>query len=158
MHEGEFSQLIDKDKYQVFLLGSPLPIPLNFAIHTWFVIQLKGKIHRWEFGRFRGSPHKNGIGVLKDYLKPTDGMNILFWRTNPRFSAHLINFIEGGDHSMAHKLALTIETKSNGYPFKNIYALKGPNSNSYMQWILNEFPNSDLKLPWNAFGKGFKFK
>lgn len=75
MNEEEFSKLINKKKYQVFLFSSPVPIPLNFAIHTWFVINLKGKIHRWEFGSFKGSSHENGIGVLKDFLKPTDGMN-----------------------------------------------------------------------------------
>lgn len=32
----------------------------------------------------------------------------------------------------------------------------GPNSNSFIQWILNEYPEIDIKLPWNMIGKDFK--
>ena len=156
MKSNEFEKLIDKNKYQVFLFSSPVPIPLNFAIHTWFVINLKGKIHRWEFGSFRGSPHPNGIGVLKDFLEPTKGMNFYWWKANPRFDSKLISFIEGNDKSIAKDLALFIEKNSNKYPLKNTYKLLGPNSNSFMSWILEKFPNSKLKLPFNAFGKNYK--
>lgn len=34
-----------------------------------------------------------------------------------------------------------------------MYKLTGPNSNTYTQWVLNKFPEWDIKLPWNAFGK-----
>lgn len=158
MSKLEFNKLIDKNKYQVFLFSSPVPIPLNFAAHTWFVINLKGKIHRWEFGLFRGSPHPNGIGILKDFLKPIEGMNIYPWKSNPKFNSKLIDFIEGGEKSIAKDLALFIEKKSNSYPLKDIYKLLSPNSNSYVSWVLNKFPNSGLKLPFNAFGKNYKFK
>jgi len=158
MNKEEFIKLIDREKYQVFLFSSPVPIPFNFSVHTWFVINLKGKINRWEFGRFRGSPQKNGIGVLKNFFENTEGMNIYFWKTQPRFDSKLIDFIEGGDDSVANKLALFVEEYSNSYPLKTKYLMIGPNSNTFIQWILNKFPEADMKLPLNAIGKGYKIK
>jgi len=155
MNKFEFSKLINKNKYQVFLFSSPVPIPFNFAVHTWFVVNLKGEINRWEFGRFRGSPYKNGIGVLKNFFSPTEGMNIYFWKRYPRFNSKLIDFIEGDEESAANHLAVFIEEYSNTYPLKTKYSPLGPNSNSFMQWILNKFPKANLKLPFNAIGKGY---
>lgn len=158
MNKIQFANLINREKYQVFLFSSPVPIPFNFAVHTWFVINLKGEISRWEFGRFRGSPHKNGIGVLKNFFDPTEGMNKLLWKRYPRFNSKLIDFIEGDGESVAKHLALFIEEYSNTYPLKTKYSLLGPNSNSFIQWILNKFPDANLKLPSNAVGKGYKIK
>jgi len=156
MNETEFSKLIDKDKYQVFLFSSPVPIPMNFAVHTWFVINLKGEINRWEFGQFRGSPYKNGIGNLKNFFSPIDGMNKFFWKREPRFNSKLIDYIEGDEDSLANRMAIFIEEYSNSYPLKTKYVLTGPNSNSFVQWILNKFPDANLQLPFNAIGKGYK--
>ncbi len=158
MDGTKFSELINKNKYQVFLFSSPVPIPFNFAVHTWFVINLKGKINRWEFGRFKGSPHKNGIGILKNFFEPTEGMNKFFWKRNPRFNSKLIGFIEGKDNSITKQLAIFIEEYANSYPLKTEYSVLGPNSNSFMQWILDKFPDVKLKLPFNAIGKGYKIK
>lgn len=158
MNKKDFTKLIDNTKYQVFLFSSPVPIPLNFSVHTWFVINLKGKISRWEFGKFRGSPHKNGIGVLKNFFEKTEGMNICFWKPEPRFKSQLIDFIEGDGDSVANRIAFFIDEHSNSYPLKTEYYMTGPNSNSFMQWILNKFPEAKLKLPLNAIGKGYKIK
>ncbi len=155
MNEEEFKKLIDNDKYQVFLFSSPVPIPTNVFVHTWFVINLRGRISRWEFGRFQGSPHNNGIGVLKDFFKKTEGMNIYFWKIKPRFKSKLIDFIEGDDKSMAKELAIFIDEYSYSYPLKAQYFLTGPNSNSFMQWILNKYPDAKMKLPYNAIGKDY---
>ncbi len=156
MNKIELSKLVDNNKYQVFLFSSPVPIPLNIFVHTWFVINFKGKIRRWEFGRFRGSPYKNGVGVLKNFFEETEGMNIYFWKRNPRFNSKLVDFIEGDDNSVANALAKYIEEYSNTYPLKTKYSMTGPNSNSFMQWILNKFPKVNMKLPRNAIGKGYK--
>ena len=150
MNKEEFVKLIDKKKYQVFLFSSPVPIPFNFSVHTWFVINLKGEIRRWEFGRFRGSPHKNGVGLLVNFFQETEGMNIYFWKTEPRFNSKLIDFIEGEEDSIANRLAHYIEKYSKTYPRKTKYLLTGPNSNTFMQWILNKFPEANMKLPLPA--------
>ncbi len=49
-----------------------------------------------------------------------------------------------------------IENSPHNYPYCGHYSYIGPNSNTYVQWVLDAFPESGLKLPWNAFGKGFK--
>jgi len=41
MKTEEFDKLIDKDKYQVFLMICPASTPVNFARHGWFVINKK---------------------------------------------------------------------------------------------------------------------
>ncbi len=155
MEENEFMKLVNNDKYQVFLFVSQVPFPLSFALHSWFVVNLKGEINRWEFGRFKGSPHPNGIGVLKNFLKPAKGLNKYFWKVEPRFNGELVNHIEGKENSIAKDMALFIENNSNNYPLRNIYKLTGPNSNSFVGWILKNFPDSNFKLPFNAFGKNF---
>lgn len=156
MNKEELKKLIDDSKYQVFLFSSPIPIPLNSFVHTWFVIKLKGEISRWEFGKFKGSPNKNGIGVLKNFFDKTEGMNKYFWKSEPRFNSKLIDFIEGDDDSIANEIALFIEEYSNSYPLRSEYFLSGPNSNSFIQWILHKFPEANMKLPFNAIGKGYK--
>ena len=48
-----------------------------------------------------------------------------------------------------------IKTSKDAYPYKN-YKLSGPNSNTYAQWILNNFPEAGIKLPWNCFDKNYE--
>ncbi len=48
-----------------------------------------------------------------------------------------------------------IKTSKTNYPYsKNYSALK--NSNTYVQWILNHFPETGISLPMNALGKNTK--
>jgi hypothetical protein len=117
---------------------------------------LKGTISRWEFGKFKGSPHKNGIGVLKDFFKPTEGMNKYYWKSYPRFNSKLVDFIEGDENSVAKKLAEYIGKSSTSYPLKDKYILTGPNSNTYIQWILDKYSEANIELPYNAIGKNYK--
>ena len=160
MKKNEFEKIKDKSKYQVFCFSSPVPFPLCFAVHTWFVINLKGKIHRIEFGKFMVSENEKRVktGVFKDFIRPTNGMNKYFWKPKPRFKSKLIGVVEGGENSIAKKMTVFIKNKSSEYPLKDKYSLIGPNSNTFTQWILDKFHESDLKLPFNAFGKRYKFK
>ena len=61
--------------------------------------------------------------------------------------------IEGDENSLAAKMAEFIEHSPETYSHSKEYSLVGPNSNTYVQWILNMFPEFPAKLPWNAFGK-----
>ena len=73
-----------------------------------------------------------------------------FWKGKLR------RYIEGGEGSLAQRMAECIENSPKMYPYCNTYAPRGPNSNTYVQWVLNQFPQSGLTLPWNSFGKSFK--
>ena len=156
MNSKEFNDLIHSELYQIFLFAAPLPLPLNFAVHAWFVIQFNGLIERWEFGRFMDSPHPNKIGVLKNFMTPTSGMRKYPWKTSKGTQAKLYGYIEGLRDSIAHKMFDFIQKETPNYTLQNTYTLTGPNSNTYMQWVINRFPESTFKLPFNAFGKNFK--
>ena len=41
-------ELIDSNKYQVFIYGSKAHLPFIFACHSWVVLNKKGSISRWE--------------------------------------------------------------------------------------------------------------
>lgn len=53
---------------------------------------------------------------------------------------------------MAARMAECIENSPNTYPNKDVYSLTSQNSNTY-QWVLDQFPEVQMKLPWNSFGK-----
>ena len=150
-----FEELLDKTQYQVFIMSSPVPFPLNYGIHLWFVINFKGTIHRIEFGRFNGSPHKDGIGVLKDFLPLTKGMNMFFFKRNPRFTSRIEDFVEGHKNSDAFKLATFILEHHEDYPLKNEYKLLGPNSNSFVGWVLKQFPDIKMSVSFRAVGLNY---
>lgn len=157
MNKKEFEKILNKDKFQVFLFSSPVPFPFNLAVHTWFVINRKGKINRIEFGDFRGSPQPNEVGVLNNFLEPTKGMNYFWWKVNPRFNSKLVKFIEGDKNSTAEKFGKLILKIYDKYLLKNKYKIIGPNSNTFISWLIEEGNmKKEFKLPLNAIGKNYK--
>jgi len=56
VEEEKFKKLIKRDLYQVFLFSSPVTFPMNFASHPWFIVNLKGKINRWEVIKLIADP------------------------------------------------------------------------------------------------------
>jgi hypothetical protein len=155
---NNFEQLIKPTGYQLFLFTCPVSIPLNFATHPWFVCVKNGKISRWEV-RFETNKVNPEIGLHLHYnsLPPFCGIEKLqilpkqfLWRAN------LIGSIEGGEGSVAKKIIDFIESSPQKYLNRNRYSFTGPNSNTYAQWVLNNFPELKVKLPWNCFGKNYK--
>jgi hypothetical protein len=153
--------LIKKDKYQVFLVVCPANLPFSFAIHPWFVINQKGVVSRWEV-LFSKRKNNLSFGYLnKNAFPPFQGIGIFpffqkylkfFWKGKILFS------IEGGENSTAFHMAKYIEQSNKNYPYTQKYSLTGPNSNTYVQLVINRFPQSKMKLPWNAFGENKKSK
>jgi hypothetical protein len=146
---------IDPTQYQVWLLKSAVPFPFSFAMHGWFVVNEKGAVNRWEFGRFGGPCGPKKIGVFKNLFPLTAGMNKYGWKLEPRSPTQIIFKLEGAENSLAYKLAKFINHQSYHYPFKNHYRYLGPNSNTYLQWVLNHFSAVSKSLPNNAIGKNF---
>ena len=158
MLNSNFKELIEKDKFQVFLFAAPLPIPVNFAVHAWFVIQLEHKIERWEFGKFRNSGNPKGIGILKNFMNPVSGMQKYPWRTKKGSSSQLLGKISGEKGSLAHLMAKFIREETPNYPLQKIYRYLGPNSNTYAQWVIDHFPKSGFTLPRRAIGRKYNGK
>jgi len=157
MTEAEFEKLINKDKYQVFLFSSPPHLPFFFARHPWFVINKKGNLSRWEvLIQNNDCCNKSVAGHLYvNHYPLTRGLGLFpiikwYWKSD------LIKQIEGDEESLAHKMIEFIENSKNKYPYCHRYVGLGPNSNTYIQWIINAFPEFDFKLSWRYIGKDYK--
>ena len=157
MKKSDFSALVDANRYQVFLFTCPATLPFSFSPHPWFVVNQKGTISRWEIYWFVEQEWEMKSRHLhKDFYQPIQGIPILlffprlFW---PQVS--LLGYVEGGSGSVAERMADAIVNSFRTYPYCHQYILRGPNSNSYVQWVLDKFPGSGLRLPWNAFGKNY---
>jgi len=150
--------LISKGSYQVFLMSCRCGLPISFANHHWFVVNRNGVLSRWEIlwqkdccGKSWGHLHLNA----KDPFKPIGLFSVQgtsFWEPT------LLGRIEGGSGSVAEKMATFIENSPSVYPYCNKYFLSGPNSNTYVRWVLDQFPEFEASLPWNAFGRGHEVK
>ena len=176
MDEKEFKKLVKKNKYQIFLFSCPAPIPINFAIHCWFVTNYKGKVKRWDLldsthlartqketyhedflkGKKVKILSKRSGCVYQDILPPTPGVNKYYWKPRPLSKGSLKKVIEGDDKSLAYKMISFIEKNAFKYKYKDTYNSLGPNSNTFIQWIIDKFLESGFELGWRAIGKNYK--
>ena len=152
--------LIKPDKYQVFLMKSRASIPIMFACHPWFVINKKGIISRWEVV---WNPQEYNMDTSwghlgKNFMSPFLGLRILLFTHKFLWKSSLIKMLEGDEGSVASRMIEAVEGSHETYLHKNTYSFLGPNSNTYVQWIINQFPESGMVLPWNCFGKNWGLK
>jgi len=155
MTSEEFDKLIDKNKYQVFVFTCRAVLPFFFARHPWFVINKKGMISRWDVN-FRKNRCKTAWNHLhKNLLPPTQGIAVIPYLDKIFWKSKLLDYKEGQENSVISKAVNFIENSNNSYPYCNEYRLLGPNSNTYAQWVLNKFPELNIKLPWNSIGKNY---
>ena len=156
MDEKEFNKLFKKDLYQVFLFSCPAPIPINFASHYWFVVNNKGKLSRWEVLARQINIKERWGHLHKNIAKPTRGME-LFLYINWFFRKSKLNGkISGKKGSFVEKMVKFIEKSPDNYPYCEKYNSLGPNSNTYIQWVINKFPKSSFKMSRRAIGKNYK--
>ncbi|MFA6325446.1 MAG: DUF3750 domain-containing protein, partial [Candidatus Paceibacterota bacterium] len=87
---------------------------------------------------------------------PFQGTNITFFVKRYFWKAKLVGFKEGDDNSVAKKIIEFVENSENNYPYCSRYSFWGPNSNTFIQWVLNKFPEFKIKLSWKYIGKEFK--
>lgn len=150
--------LINKDKYQVFVFSSPASLPINFARHPWFVVNKKGVVSRWEVMHFKSKSDNNFGYIHLNNRSPFCGniviypLEILYWKTE------MMGYIEGEEDSLAKRALEFIENSIETYPYHDSYRFIGPNSNTYLQNVLNKFPEFNIKLSWRFIGKDYKIK
>ena len=153
MTQKEFEALLKPDRYQVFLFACPASMPFSVACHTWFVINKKGVVERWEVGWGMHSRARSWSHLDLDVFPPHQGVQLIsfvhffFWR------ARLVTSIEGDEGSVAARMTEFITRSPDLYFYRHHYSLMGPNSNTYTQWVLNHFPEAHMQLPWNSLGK-----
>jgi len=138
-----------KTENQVFILHSACNIPILFATHTWLVTNRKGHLARYEVRHFK-SPIKNHGYLHINTLPPFQGIELFRSTQKLKWNPKLITTIE--DPAATEMIEL-IESSLEKYPYINKYRLTKENSNTYTQWIINHFPELNIKLPWNSFGK-----
>ena len=150
----EFQNLINKNEYQVFVFDSSAYFPFNFARHPWFVLNKKGEVSRWEVRQERNK--ETGSHLYFNSQLPFQGLNLTYFIENYFWKVELLGFIEGDENSVAQKMIDFMEKSKETYPYTFEYSLTGPNSNTYLQWVLNKFPEFNIKLSWRFIGKDFK--
>ena len=151
-----FEKLLKNDRYQVFLFTCPAGVPLSFARHPWFVINKKGNVERWEVFRPPQNYREKWGHLYRNALPFTQGIPIFHFTRKYFWKGKLRGYIEGSEGSVAQQMIEVTQNSPHNYPYRDKYALISPNSNTYVQWVLNQFPNSGLKLPWNSFGKNYE--
>jgi hypothetical protein len=144
----------EKARYKVSLFISKANLPFAFAAHPWFVVENAGSVSRWEVGFLVDQTSRNYL--YKDFLPPYTGIGIFPYGKKYLWKGHCLASIEGDENSVAQRMADFILNSSKTYPYLNQYSFMGPNSNTYIQWVLNHFPEFKVSLPWNSFGKNYK--
>lgn len=156
MNNGkEFSELIDKEKYQVFLLICPTVMPLSVGLHSWFVVNNRGAISRWEILSRQVSHKTKWNHLYLNFFLPLQGVEIVSSSKKHFWKPKLLGQIEG---RVAQQMSEFIEKSPVSYPYYNKYHWRGPNSNTYTQWIIDNFSEFNGKLPWRAIGKKYIIK
>jgi len=157
--DERFRKLIKPSGYQVFLFACPASLPCSFAVHPWFVCVKNGEVSRWEV-RFELNHEHPELGkhLHLNSLPPFSGIEIIpfvrgkfLWKVKK-----LLGYLEGGEGSAAGETFNFIARSKDRYPHRNAYALWGPNSDTYVQWVLDHSPDFHVALPWNGFGKKYK--
>ena len=54
---------------------------------------------------------------------------------------------------LVQRMRARIASTQAHYPWRHTYALTGPNSNTYTQWVLDHFPEAGIASPTNTWGK-----
>jgi hypothetical protein len=145
----KFEDLINKDKYQVFVFYCPAYFPFNYFRHPWFVLNKKGEISRWEIRHYINKKILSYLFV--DYQTPFEGTNMTYL-INKKWDASLLGSVED---DMAAKVIDFIEDSPKNYPYCKKYSYIGPNSNTYIQRVLSKFPEFNIKLSNRFIGKDF---
>ncbi len=151
MKNNNLEKLIKKDDYQVFVLCCPANLPFVFAVHPWIVCNEKGCVSRWEV-LFRSNKDKTWGHLHLNHFSSFSGIEILPFFERWVWGSKLLKVVEG---DAAKMMIDFVKLSRDNYPHKN-YSLTKKNSNTYVQWVLNNFPEIKLKLPWNAFGRNGK--
>lgn len=146
------------DDYCVEIWESAMPWPLSFAVHLWFVTCHAHVVDRIEVWATLGS--FEGVTLLKNAIAPTAGIRTSFF-DNPVTPKKVgktqkIFKIKGAPGSAVEKLYRDIHESLYTYPYLRQYVMwPGPNSNTYVQWVLDRHPEVVIALPRRAFGRNY---
>lgn len=151
-------------EYKVSVYYSRMPFPLTLWVHCYIVKEFQDAIDRFDIfhpltmgkhpTQYYGRIYKNSFPAhsgLKFYI--TNKMDSLL-----RFVGQEYSTVCGAINSPAHKLYEFIANDGlKKYPNACKYdMILGPNSNSFIQWIIDQVPDNGLHLPLTAWGKNYR--
>jgi len=129
---------------KVQLRSAKIPGLGLIADHFWFVIFKDNQIDRWEVWQKANAGKKSWGHLHKNLLQYETGVG--------NGASRLEHEWRGLE---ATRLIVSIERSAELYPFQNTYRYwPGPNSNTYVQRILND-ANLDYMLGPTAIGKDY---
>ena len=137
--------------FEVFLCSSPTHFPLSLACHTWFVIHEGWKLLRYEILFYKNKDKKMWYLHIKSSWV-FDGLRIIPCKGLWKWRWKVISKFSG---KSTEKIIAVIKNSQENYSHLHKYQITGPNSNTYTQWLLNQFPEWKVTLPWNAFWKNY---
>ncbi len=143
---------------QAWLMGSKLPFPLSFiAIHTWFVVSDRQNLtHRWEIWHRQLPAEKRFGHIHYNLFPPFLGIAINPLTRSRTWASKVYNYWEG---DIPLELLRLLAESAQSYPVRNKYHYwPGPNSNTYIQWILRRLSQPVENLPWKAVGAKYRIK
>lgn len=144
--KNDLEKIINPNINQVFILSCPANFPFSFARHLWFICNEKWQLSRWEV-LFRKNKNISLWHLHLNYFSPFSGIEIFPFFEKLLRKWKLISKIEW---EIAEKMIIFIKESKENYPYRN-YNLVWTNSNTYVKWILNNFKEINIKLPWNSF-------
>lgn len=123
------------------LRAARIPVIGWFAHHYWFVIDRAGERDRWEVWQFARAGGTAWGHLHRNLLLPDRGMG-----NGPSW------LVQRWDAEPARELSALIEASPRTYPCCDHYrAWPGPNSNTYVQWILDD----RVRLRRHAIGHAY---
>ena len=127
-----------------------------YAANVWGV---RGRfaVHTWIATKAAGGQHYNIYQVIGWQLRRTGTARSITrgqpdrpWFGSPPILLHEVS------GEAAEPLVGRVDEAAQSYPYPNEYKmLPGPNSNSFIQWILLEVPEIGYSLPAKAIGKSW---
>jgi hypothetical protein len=110
----------------VRVYAAPIPGLRRIAVHTWFVTKATGDphLHRWELVETPGGPFGH---VRRDLVLPLRDLGA--------GRSFVLAELVGGP---ATAVIDVIERNAPSYPCRSFYEILGPNSNSFVKWVLKQ--------------------
>ncbi len=156
--DKEIPQWLGRDDYHVVFLTCPLPFPFSFAVHPWVLTVNHDKVDRWEVWQKIDPLSKTNFGhVYHNYFSPLSGVRRSYI-TRECYSPVIIGGVSGDEDSLAAEIVKFVNTNAPRYQYTDKYRYyPGPNSNTFIQWVLDQFPDVGIQLPSNALGKKYRY-
>ncbi|TVQ42592.1 MAG: DUF3750 domain-containing protein [Gloeocapsa sp. DLM2.Bin57] len=129
----------------VQLRAAKIPLVGNIAVHYWLVIWQNQSVERWEVWQRANCCQYSWGHLHKNLLQYSQGVG----NGDSWLEAQWLD-------SEADLLINTIKNSPEIYPYKYKYRYwPGPNSNTYVQWVLNEAKTNHY-LSYLGLGKNYQ--